>query len=106
MTALVAHPQCKEHDPGEGHPESAKRFDAVLGGITQAGLLERVKRIAPREVVREDLLLVHTVDYLRRAEEEIHSGADKLSTGDTAVSPQSWDAAMRAAGSVLAAVDA
>ncbi len=106
MTALVADTRCKEHDTGRGHPESAQRFDAVLEGITQAGLLDRLKRLTPRAVTGEDLLLVHTVEYLRRAEEEIHAGAEQLSTGDTAVSPHSWEAAMCAAGSVLAAVDA
>src|SRR4051812_38419552 len=106
MTALVADPRCNEHDTGPGHPESARRFDAVLAGITRAGLLERVTRIAPRPIAREDLLMVHTSAYLDRAEADIHSGHDQLSTGDTSISPQSWDAAMVAAGSALAAVDA
>ena len=29
-TGLLARPECKEHDTGAGHPETAGRFDAVL----------------------------------------------------------------------------
>jgi len=106
MTGFVADARCREHDSGPGHPESVKRFDAVLARIIQAGLIERVSRLTPRAITRDDLLLVHTAEYLDRAEKEIRAGAEQLSTGDTSVSPGSWDAAMCAAGSVLAAVDA
>jgi acetoin utilization deacetylase AcuC-like enzyme len=104
--ALVADPRCKEHDSGAGHPESAQRFDAVLGALDRSGILAKLVRIDPRPIVRDDLLLVHTADYLQLAEREIQSGASQLSTGDTNVSVRTWDAALRAAGSALAAVDA
>jgi acetoin utilization deacetylase AcuC-like enzyme len=105
-TALVADPLCKEHDPGRGHPESARRFDAVLGALEQSGILAKLTRLEPRAIVRDDLLLVHSRDYLDLAEREIRGGARQLSTGDTAVSARSWDTALRAAGSALAAIDA
>ncbi|RYD22455.1 MAG: histone deacetylase, partial [Verrucomicrobiaceae bacterium] len=103
---LFADPFCKEHDSGVGHPESPLRFDAVLRGLEEAALLPRLLRLEPRKVSREELLRVHTAAYLDRAEREIVSGSDQLSTGDTSVGPHSWDAAHRAAGSTLAAVDA
>src|SRR4051812_5866929 len=104
--ALVADPRCKEHDSGAGHPESAQRFDAVLGALDRSGILAKLVRLDPRPIVRDDLLLVHTAGYLQLAEREIHAGASQLSTGDTNVSVRTWDAALRAAGSALAAVDA
>jgi acetoin utilization deacetylase AcuC-like enzyme len=102
---LFADPFCKEHDSGVGHPESPLRFDAVLRGLDEAGLLPQLLRLEPRKVSREELLRVHTAAYLGRAEREIVSGIDQLSTGDTNVGPHSWEAAQRAAGSALAAVD-
>ena len=106
MTALLTHPACREHDPGPGHPESQRRYDAVMAGLRAAGLEEYLQALPPREIAREDLLLVHTAEYLDLAEREIREGAGQLSTGDTSVGRASWEAACRAAGCALAAVDA
>ncbi len=105
-TALVAAPQCKSHDTGPDHPERPERFDATLLGLEEAGLMPGLLLIEPRIASRADLELVHTPRYLDLAEAEIRAGANQLSTGDTAVSARSWDAALHAAGSVLSAVDA
>jgi acetoin utilization deacetylase AcuC-like enzyme len=105
-TALIADSRCKTHETGRGHPESAARFDAVLDGLSAAGLLPAMKRLPARPVTREDLVLVHTPEYLAVAEGEIRSGEIRLSTGDTVIGRHSWDAAEAAAGSALAAVDA
>jgi acetoin utilization deacetylase AcuC-like enzyme len=106
QTALVADVLCETHDPGPGHPEQTRRFRAVLDGLTKAGLVEKLQRLEARDAKGEELELVHARNYLRLAEEEIHHGSDQLSTGDTHVSEHSWSAAMRAAGSALAAIDA
>ncbi len=105
-TALLADATCLEHDTGHGHPESSRRFDAVLHALEAAGLREKMLPLEPRAVTREDLLLAHTPKYVALAEEEILGGAAQLSTGDTMVSRHSWEAAMAAVGSGLAAVDA
>jgi acetoin utilization deacetylase AcuC-like enzyme len=105
MTALVADPIYREHLQGRpGHPERPERFDAVLRGL--APLAARLQNIASRPPTEEELLLCHTPDYLRRARSEIESGQPYLSTGDTDVTPNSWEIAIRAAGGVLNAVDA
>jgi acetoin utilization deacetylase AcuC-like enzyme len=106
MTALLTDPVCREHDPGPGHPESQRRYDAVIAGLRVAGLDEELTPLPAREMTREDLLLAHTADYLDLAEREIRDGESQLSTGDTSVSRASWDAARRAAGCALGAVDA
>ena len=103
-TALYADPACKEHVTGPGHPERPERFDAVMQGIE--GLSERFARIASRRASREELALCHTPEYIALAEREISSGYPELSTGDTVVSPGSWEAALLAVGGALNAVDA
>lgn len=105
-TGLVADPKCRAHDPGPGHPESPARFDAVVRGLRDAGLLERLVPIGARDAILEELRRCHTADYLSLAEHEIHEGHVELSTGDTLVCEESWAAALRAAGSALSAVDA
>ncbi|HSI15187.1 MAG TPA: histone deacetylase [Chthoniobacter sp.] len=106
MTALLADAHCQQHDTGHGHPESPARFDAVMEGLQRAGLLERLLRLPPRAVTGADFELAHEVDYLRRAEQDIHSGASQLGTGDTTICEDSWEAAGLAVGCALAAVDA
>jgi acetoin utilization deacetylase AcuC-like enzyme len=96
---------CRKHDAGPHHPEQPARYDAVVDALRAGGLLDCCKEIGPREAVREDLLLVHTAGYVDLAEREIRAGVDQLSTGDTNVCPESWEAARRAVGCALAAVD-
>jgi acetoin utilization deacetylase AcuC-like enzyme len=102
---LATDPFCKKHEAGSQHPEQPRRYDAVAGALRAAGLLARCREIGPRAVTREDLLLVHAAQYLNLAQREIREGAEQLSTGDTGVCPDSWEAAGRAAGCALAAVD-
>jgi acetoin utilization deacetylase AcuC-like enzyme len=104
--AFAADPICTRHDPGAGHPEQPARFQAVRDALEKAGLIAQMQMLAPRAAEGAELELVHARNYLRLAEEEIHHGARQLSTGDTQVSEDSWTAALRAAGSALAAVDA
>lgn len=102
---LATDPFCRRHDAGVGHPEQPRRYDAVSEALDAAGLLAKCARIGPRDVTREDLALVHEPRYLDLAEREIRGGAEQLSTGDTGVCPDSWDAAKRAAGCAFAAAD-
>jgi acetoin utilization deacetylase AcuC-like enzyme len=105
MTGLLADPIYREHLRGRtGHPEQPERFDAVVAGL--APLAAKLAPVASRAAVDDELLLCHTADYLRLAKREIESGRLSLSTGDTDVTPNSWEVAVHAAGGVLNAVDA
>jgi acetoin utilization deacetylase AcuC-like enzyme len=106
MTGLFADPFCKQHHTGPGHPESPRRFDAVMRALSAGGLIDRLEKIESRLATEEELCLCHTRDYVRNTQREILAGATHLSTGDTEVSHQSWDVARRAVGGVLNAVDA
>jgi acetoin utilization deacetylase AcuC-like enzyme len=105
-TALLADPVSRDHLAGRFHPECPERFDAVLDGLREAGLLDRLVSIQPRAATLDELLICHASGYIDTARRDIASGARFLSTGDTEVSPSSWEAAMHAAGGVLNAVDA
>jgi len=104
-TLLFSHPACIEHDPGDFHPESPARLRAVLAALEaeEFALLER--RPAPRAEI-EDVARVHPRDFVEALLAAVpatgHVGVDP----DTILSPASGEAALRAAGAVVAAVDA
>ncbi|HUI81064.1 MAG TPA: histone deacetylase [Bryobacteraceae bacterium] len=105
-TALFADPRCRGHLAGVHHPERPERFDAVMEGLRKAKLLERLDPLAARTAAEAELLLCHTSDYLETAKHDIVAGYHHLTTGDTDITPNSWDLALLATGGVLNAVDA
>ncbi|MGB6945534.1 MAG: histone deacetylase [Bryobacteraceae bacterium] len=102
MTGLAADPVCKEHLTGPGHPEQPARFDAAVNALQGLDLV----KISPRLANHDELALCHSRKYIQLAEREIFEGFHELSTGDTVISPKSLDAALRATGQALNAVDA
>lgn len=103
MTALIADPLYTTHNTGVGHPESPARYDAVMEAL--APLMDSLKRVKPRAAMVDEVVLVHTLQYIQLAEREIRAGLAALSTGDTDVGEQSYDVALEAVGGVLNAVD-
>jgi len=106
-TALFADPRCREHLAGvQHHPERPERFDAVMDGLRQARLLDRLEPLAARTATEDELRLCHTPEYLQTAKRDVATGYHHLTTGDTEITPNSWDIALLATGGVLNAVDA
>ncbi|MBU0676633.1 MAG: histone deacetylase [Verrucomicrobia bacterium] len=105
-TGIYADPGCRAHVTGVLHPEAPERYDAIINGLHERGLLEDMRLIEARDVTKDVLISNHTWEYIGRAEMEISSGAPMLSTGDTAVCPATWNIALKAVGGAMAAVDA
>ena len=99
MTVLVGtHERCLEHRAGPGHPEAPERLAAVLVGTAQAeDAGADLLRWAPRPATRSELEAVHPAVYLDALESFCRSGGGSLDP-DTGVAPESWDAALVAAG--------
>jgi acetoin utilization deacetylase AcuC-like enzyme len=104
-TLLYTHPACLEHDPGRHHPESPARLRAVLEALAapEFALLER--REAP-EAALDDILRVHSRHHVERMLRAVPKSGHVAIDADTVLSPASGEAALRAAGAVVAAVDA
>jgi acetoin utilization deacetylase AcuC-like enzyme len=104
-TLLYTHPACLEHDPGRHHPESPARLRAVLTALGEPEFARLERREAP-EATLDDLVRVHPRRQVERILSSVprsgHVGID----ADTILSPASGTAALRAAGAVVAAVDA
>ncbi len=105
-TGLIYDPRFKDHLTNDDLPEIPARYDAVMRGLDADGLLVALPHIKPRPATREDLLRCHTAAYLDLAESEIKSGLTELSTGDAAISSNTWETAVLAAGAGLVALDA
>jgi acetoin utilization deacetylase AcuC-like enzyme len=104
-TLLFTHPACLSHETGPGHPERPARLQAILDALDApefAGLLRREAPLASTE----DLLLAHPPDHVEATLGAIPADGLHMLDGDTLVSPGSREAALRAAGAVVAAVDA
>ncbi|HKF71575.1 MAG TPA: histone deacetylase family protein, partial [Stellaceae bacterium] len=104
-TLLFTHQSCLEHDPGEFHPESPARLRAVLAALGAPEFARLERREAPSADI-EDIARVHPRDFveatLAAVPAEGYAGVD----ADTVLSPGSGEAALRAAGAAVAAVDA
>jgi acetoin utilization deacetylase AcuC-like enzyme len=102
---LYTHPACLRHDAGPGHPESPLRLQTVLEALDtdRFASLERIE--APR-ATREQIARVHEERLIDLLDENVpHEGYVRVDA-DTTMSPDSMEAALRAAGAVCAAVDA
>ena len=102
---LYTHPACLAHDPGEGHPESPARLRAVLDALEEARFENLARREAPR-ATHEQLARVHAESLIDAVFAAAPSAGHAQLDADTAMSPDSLEAALRAAGAVCAAVDA
>ena len=108
--ALVTHPACNRHDTGPGHPEGQDRLPAMLEAVRRdRELAARVAEHQARPAEEEDLLRVHTPEHVmgvREAADEARRRGEVLRLDpDTAVSPDSWEAALGAAGCAIAAAE-
>jgi acetoin utilization deacetylase AcuC-like enzyme len=90
------------------HPERPERLIYIRDALDKAGVRKSLYPISPRRITQAELELVHTPAYIALVRRELSNlrGFSELSTGDTAVSPGSLEAAEFAAGGVLNAVDA
>ncbi|HEU4760214.1 MAG TPA: histone deacetylase [Dehalococcoidia bacterium] len=88
-----------------GHPETPARLQAIMSHLRGSGLLARLVEIEPRDATAADLELVHSSELIARVRGMAAEGGG-WQDPDTYVVPRSYEAALRAAGGVLAATDA
>ncbi len=103
-TTIYTHESGLLHDTGFAHPERAARLQAVLDVIGKAPFdAIPLKKSYPASEDR--LLLAHPLSYIDHIRDSIPDHGHAQIDADTILSPQSWDAALYAAGAVCLAVD-
>ncbi len=105
--AIYTHPACSEHRPPFGHPERPERLAAVLDALQGPEFAALERREAPC-ASQDHLRLAHPQDHLARLARAAPTTLERASPLD----PDTWmscgtpEAAARAAGAGVAAVDA
>ena len=107
-TALITHQAFLNHDTGELHPERPDRMRAIDEALSDESFAFLDRREAPlREDDQTYIAMAHTAEHvaaLTAAVAHIENGR-KYIDGDTVASPGTWEAARRAVGAALDAVD-
>jgi acetoin utilization deacetylase AcuC-like enzyme len=102
-TGLVYSPIFLEHETGAYHPENKNRLISILNKLQEKTYLQEVPKFLPNKASSEDILAIHTEDYLYSLEKI--SGKSGYLDGDTPYSSKTLDAAYFAAGSGILLAD-
>ena len=103
-TALFTHPDCLEHVNPPGHPESVARLEAIITALAapEFDALHRVEAALADDSLLE---LAHSRAHIDRIRAGVPDSGWTQLDADTAMSPGSLTAALRAVGGVTDAVD-
>lgn len=106
-TAVIFSPKYHQHNPGRNHPESAKRVMTIMNELKKSVLLSgrNWQLVEPGKASVEDVKLVHDIEYIKHVRSVCRSGGGQLDSGDTVVSPESFEVALCAVGGALKAVE-
>jgi acetoin utilization deacetylase AcuC-like enzyme len=108
MTLFVSHAACLAHDTTDNHPEHSDRLRAVLAAL-DAPEFDALARVDAPQASKDQIMQVHPASHIQSIEmAALHAGTGSpvFLDADTVVSTGSYEAALRAAGAVCAAVDA
>ncbi|WP_340118453.1 histone deacetylase family protein [Pelagibius sp. 7325] len=104
-TLLFSHPACEQHIPDSGHPEGPVRLRAIRQALSVPEFDALLRREAPR-AEESQIARVHPGSFVRDLLDQVPATGEIHLDADTIMSPGSGEAALRAAGAVVAAVDA
>lgn len=104
-TVLVElHPACDLHVAGRAHPERPERLEAVRRAIDIWTRNGAAAAVTPRPATRAEIDRVHDPAVVDAIEALCQAGGGHIDA-DTAAGPESWNAALVAAGAGLDAAD-
>ncbi len=104
VTALFSHSDCLDHVNPPGHPEQVARLVAVAEALAEASF-DAVRRVDAPLAADTDILRCHSVEYLDRVRAASPEVGFASLDADTHMSPGSLNAAYRAVGANIAAVN-
>lgn len=102
-TGIVKDERYMDHQMGAHHPESPKRLEAIYAMLEEPDMKGHFFDVPVRPAERDELLLVHSADYVDR----LAATAGKAYTyldPDTQTSAGSYEAALLAAGGLCQAI--
>ncbi len=117
-TGLIYDPIFLEHITPKNHPDKPQRLEMAMKVLEALGWLERdgLVLLAPRAASEDELATVHERTYIREVEAAARQVAEDANNSDgcmtrrfatdTYISAKSYEAALKAAGAPLTAIDA
>jgi acetoin utilization deacetylase AcuC-like enzyme len=103
-TLLITHPACLEHLTPLGHPERPERLRAVEQAL-EAEKFQTLARVLAPTAPFEIVALCHPMDYIVQIREASPDQGMVRLDADTSMSPGTFEAALRAVGGAVHAVD-
>jgi len=103
--AFITHPECLKHEMGAHHPEQPARLSAIEDQLIASGVAPYVARYEAPLATDEQLARVHPAEYVRAIRDLAPKQGTVHLDPDTAMNPWSLQAALRAAGAAVLAVD-
>ena len=104
-TQLYSHPTCIEHDPGAHHPECPDRLRSVMAGLDEDEF-RYLERLEANEINLDTIAAVHGSAYIENVLDNMPTKGRVSLDPDTILSPASGEAARRASGGAVDAVNA
>ncbi|MEE4241627.1 MAG: histone deacetylase [Desulfopila sp.] len=105
-TGFVYDKRYRMHTTFNGHPECSYRLDAILDGLRESGLLEKLLPVVAEPAQQRWIEAVHNIKYIVRFEEACLMGLPDFDHPDNSICRETYDIALLAAGGVLKAIDA
>jgi acetoin utilization deacetylase AcuC-like enzyme len=104
-TALIHHPIAKNHNTGEGHPETSQRYEVIMNALkNDVKLWSELVEVEAKSASKGIIQAVHTREQFQDVENAFADGFESLDA-DTIISMNSFEAASFAAGGACRAVD-
>jgi acetoin utilization deacetylase AcuC-like enzyme len=104
-TAYISHPECLKHDMGPYHPESPQRLLAIQKALESAKLYTKLQYHDAPLASDKQLNRIHPAEYVASIRNSSPQSGLQFLDADTAMNPHTLNAALRAAGAVVKAVD-
>ena len=104
--AIFTHPACELHDTGSSHPESPLRIPAIRDALAKAPFSSSLHFHEATPAKANWIECIHTREYRAFIEETCLKGKSTVDMGEPLVCPESYRAALLAAGAAMNCVDA
>jgi len=103
--AFITHVECLKHDMGAHHPERPARLSAIEDQLIASGIGQHLRRYEAPLATDEQLARVHPIEYVRAIRDAAPLQGTVHLDPDTAMNRFTLQAALRAAGAAVFAVD-
>ena len=103
--AFISHPACRLHQMAPGHAEQPARVAVIPEELRTRGLYDLLEHYDAPRATDEQLARVHPADYVECIRSKAPAAGLEILDPDTAMCPETLEAALRAAGANVLAVD-